>query len=70
MKVIIPLVFIALAIWFLVLSSPAEVPIPTRVEWDRSQIEVVSQRVEFPDPPMIEQAGLQMSCADCHAIFD
>ncbi|MDF1836652.1 MAG: hypothetical protein P1V35_02185 [Planctomycetota bacterium] len=70
MKFIIPSVFLALAIWFLAISSPAEIPIPTRVEFDRSEIEVVAQRTQFPDPPMIRQGGVEMSCADCHAIFD
>lgn len=70
MKAIIPLVFIALAIWFSALSSPAEIPIPERAEFDRAAIEVVAQRQEFPDPPMIENAGIEMSCADCHGIFD
>ncbi|MBL4770452.1 MAG: hypothetical protein JKY61_04800 [Planctomycetes bacterium] len=70
MKVIIPLVFIALAIWFLALSSPAEIPIPQQAEFDRADLEVVAQRTEFPDPPLIENAGLQMTCVECHSIFD
>ncbi|MCA9001447.1 MAG: hypothetical protein KDB61_05960 [Planctomycetes bacterium] len=70
MKFLIPITFIALAVWFLAIHSPAEVPVPERVIFDPANIQVVSQRTRFPDPPLIEQAGLKMTCAECHDIFD
>lgn len=70
MRFLITVTFLALAAWFALGSGSGQVPAGERARIDPADIDRSLARAVLGDPPLIEVAGFEMSCQDCHGIFD
>jgi hypothetical protein len=71
MRVLIPVVFFALAGYFLTgAGSLDELPIPPGAGLHRGDVPLGPPREAIGDPPTIEDAGFPQQCSECHTLFE
>jgi len=70
MRSAIPVVFFALAAWFLVGARGAPAPIPERVIVDPSLLSTEPERELMQDPPEVFIGGFEQRCEACHMLFE
>jgi len=70
MRLLITAAFLALFAWFSVGSSRALDPSNARRVIDPVDIDRDAARQVMGDPPRIEVANFEMSCQECHGLFD
>lgn len=61
--------FLVIALWFILTPSKANIPIDEPSVIDTKVIQPVPRR-KLNYPPKYVNAGIEMSCDDCHALFD
>jgi len=70
MRSAVPLIFFALAIWFLLGDRSASLSLPPAVEIDASELEIGPLREILGDPPEVVIGGYAQRCETCHMLFE
>lgn len=70
MRLLITAAFLVLAAWFALGSGSGQAPTGVRVNIDPADIDRAFTRELMGDPPSMDVAGMQLTCQDCHGIFD
>jgi hypothetical protein len=70
MRSAIPLIFFALAIWFLLGGRTASLSLPPAVEIDAKDLETGPRRNILADPPEVMIGGFAQRCETCHMLFE
>lgn len=70
MRSLVPLVFLALAAFFVADGRRAlELPIPRASGVTRADLHLGPPRVALADPPAIQNGPFRQTCSECHQIF-
>jgi hypothetical protein len=70
MRAVIPVVFFALAAWFLLGARAASPPLPEPVALEEGALALGPLRAALKDPPSVEIAGYEQTCQACHKLFE
>lgn len=69
MRLLIPLVFLLLAVWMLIGAPSAKPDWSEAPKFDPEVLSTSGERATMNDPARVLIGGVQQSCHDCHALF-